>query len=178
MKEQALKTRAVKSVERLSEHSKELVPLQQGDRVFVQNQAGNHPKKWDRSGTIMECHPHHQYTVKVDATGRVTLRNRQFLRKFNPAKESVLSGIPAPFPTSVQQESKPIDDVTTIVPDSNNTTDLSNDATTTVPAPETIDVELTTPVSVQRCDAEPTLKLRQSSRIKNTIQRYDAALGK
>ena len=45
MKEQALRARAVKSIEKLSEHSKELPPLQQEDRVLVQNQIGNHPTK-------------------------------------------------------------------------------------------------------------------------------------
>ena len=52
------------------------------DKVFVQNQTGPHPTKWDRSGVIVECRDHNQYLVKLVVTGRVALRNRQFLRRY------------------------------------------------------------------------------------------------
>ena len=94
LKEKALRARAVKSVESLSEHSKDLPPLHGGNKVFVQNQNGNHPTKWDRTGEIVECRPHNQYLVKIDASGRLTLRNRQFLRKFTPSGSGVLNGVP------------------------------------------------------------------------------------
>ena len=68
--------------------------LRRGNKVFFQNHTGNHPGKWDRTEMVVECHPHHQYTVKVDATGRLTLRNRQFLRKFTPSGKNVLLGVP------------------------------------------------------------------------------------
>ena len=51
-------------------------------RVFVQNQNGPHPTKWDRSGVIVECRDYDQYLVKLDGTGQLTLRNRRFLRKY------------------------------------------------------------------------------------------------
>ena len=63
-----------------SEHTKKLAGLQQGDKVFIQNQVGPNPRKWERTGTVVECKDHDQYAVKVDGTGRVTLRNRKFLR--------------------------------------------------------------------------------------------------
>ena len=37
----------------------------------------------------MERGQHDQYTVKVDGTGRLTLRNRRFLRKFTPVTTSI-----------------------------------------------------------------------------------------
>ena len=95
LKERALRKRAARTVESLSKHSRDLPPLRHGDQVFVQNQTGNHPTKWDRTGVIMECRPHNQYTVKVDVTGRLTLRNRQFLRKYNPSQRNVLLGVPS-----------------------------------------------------------------------------------
>ena len=37
----------------------------------------------------MEDGGYDRYTVKVDGTGRITLRNRRFLRKFTPATTTV-----------------------------------------------------------------------------------------
>lgn len=48
--------------------------------MFIQNQNGNHPQKWDRIGTIVEVLNFDQYVVKVDGSGRITKRNRRFLR--------------------------------------------------------------------------------------------------
>ena len=81
-KEEALKVRYVKSMENLAEHARPLPPLEHGDRVIIQNQTGRFAKKWDKSGTIVEVKPNDQYTVKVDGSGRLTLRNRRFLRKY------------------------------------------------------------------------------------------------
>lgn len=57
--------------------------LQAGDPVAIQNQTGNHPLKWEKTGIISETLPHKQYRVLVDGSRRTTLRNRQFLRKIN-----------------------------------------------------------------------------------------------
>ena len=81
LKEEALKTRYVKSLENLKEHSKP-PPLRHGDHVLLQNQSGRFPKKWDRSGIVVEIKINDQYVVKVAGTGRLTLRNRRFLRKY------------------------------------------------------------------------------------------------
>ena len=83
-REEALRARHFKMSERLSEHTKHLLPLRIGDSVRLQNLTGPHPKKWGRTGVIIEVRQFDQYVVRVDGSGRVTLRNRQFLRKFNP----------------------------------------------------------------------------------------------
>ena len=83
-KEEALKVRYVKSMENLAKHARPLRPLEHGDRVIIQNQNGRFPKKWDKSGTVVEVRPNDQYYVKVDGSGRLTLRNRRFLRKYAP----------------------------------------------------------------------------------------------
>lgn len=80
-KELALRTRYQSCQKRLAEHSKALPSLEVGDRVSVQNQTGNKPTKWDRTGTIVEIRDFDKYIVKVDGSGRLTLRNRRFLRK-------------------------------------------------------------------------------------------------
>ena len=84
-KESALRTRFVKTSEKLNEHSRNLENLSVGDHCFVQNQTGNYPKRWDRTGAIVEVNPHDQYTVKIDGSGRLTVRNRRYLRRFQPA---------------------------------------------------------------------------------------------
>ena len=40
--------------ESLSDHSRPLRPLACGEKVFIQNQHGSSPTKWDRSGTVVE----------------------------------------------------------------------------------------------------------------------------
>ena len=61
-----------------------LPPLVIGDPVVIQNQHGMAPKRWDKTGIVREVHPNAQYTVQVHGSGRLTLRNRQFLRKIHP----------------------------------------------------------------------------------------------
>ena len=53
-KEDALRTWMTCSIESLAEHTRPLRPLAIGDKVFIQNQNGHSPTKWDRSGTVME----------------------------------------------------------------------------------------------------------------------------
>ena len=82
LKEESLKARYVKTMESLNEHSRPTPPLTVGDTVFIQNQTGQFPTRWDRSGQVVAVKDHNQYLVKVAGTGRLTLRNRQFLRKY------------------------------------------------------------------------------------------------
>ena len=82
-REEAMRARNVRNAERLTEHTVRLQPLKVGDRVFIQNQTGNHPLRWDRTGLVIEMKQFDQYAVKVDGSGRVTLRNRNFLREFD-----------------------------------------------------------------------------------------------
>jgi hypothetical protein len=83
-KENAIRARLVRTCENLEPHSRELIPLMVGDKVLIQNQvrSSGRPNKWDRQGVIMATKNFDQYLVKVDGTGRLTLRNRRFLRKF------------------------------------------------------------------------------------------------
>ena len=76
-----MRTRYQGCQKRLSEHSKSLPNLDVGDRVSIQNQHGHRPTKWDRSGIVVEIRDFDKYVVKVDGSGRLTLRNRRYLRK-------------------------------------------------------------------------------------------------
>ena len=88
-KEAALRTRFVKSAETMNRNSRHLPQLSPGERCFVQNQTGNSPKRWDRTGIVMESKPHDQYVIKIDGSGRLTTRNRRFLRHFEPASMNI-----------------------------------------------------------------------------------------
>ena len=78
--EEALRLRFAKQVDDLRSNTRQLPRLVPGNRVILQNQTGNHSKRWDRTGVVVESKPYDQYIVKVDGSGRLTLRNRQFLR--------------------------------------------------------------------------------------------------
>ena len=92
-KELALRKRFTRWHEDLKKPSRMLQPLKVGDKCFIQNQYGPHPKRWDRSGTIVEESPHHQYLVKIDGSGRVSRRNRRFLRRFEPASNDIVGHV-------------------------------------------------------------------------------------
>ena len=52
------------------------------------------PRKWDKTSTIIEVKLFDQFGIKVDDSGRVTLRNRKFLRCFTP----IIPRIPSSHP--------------------------------------------------------------------------------
>lgn len=101
LKEQALKARFIKTSERLNMHARNLKKLKEGHRCFVQNQTGPNPNRWDRTGIIVDARPRDQYTVKIDCSGRLTTRNRKFLRHFQPATMEIQSA-PTTYPQLIE----------------------------------------------------------------------------
>ena len=83
-RERALRKRGLRNTENLQHGTQVLIPLETYDTVQVQNQSGNNPSRWDITGTIVEVKDHDQYVVRVHGSGRVTLRNRKFLKKISP----------------------------------------------------------------------------------------------
>ena len=83
-REKALAKRAVSNMEKLDRNCRVLPKLAVGDSVLVQNQVGNHPSRWDITGVVVEIRDHDQYTIRVDGSGRMTVRNRKFLKKITP----------------------------------------------------------------------------------------------
>ena len=53
----------------MNAHARELVPLDVGAKVLVQNKHGNHPTKWDRTGTIVEILPNFSFQVRINGFG-------------------------------------------------------------------------------------------------------------
>ena len=57
--------------------AKNLQAVQPGNEVVCQNPKSH---KWDKSGKVIESLPFRQYRIKLDGTGRITLRNRRHIR--------------------------------------------------------------------------------------------------
>jgi len=83
-REDALRLRATKQMDSLTEKSRLAEPLRVGDLCRIQNQAGRYPRRWDKLGTVVEVANNDQYIVRVHGSNRVTLRNRRFLRSLPP----------------------------------------------------------------------------------------------
>ena len=98
-RELAMRKRIMRGTEKWTEHTRDLPALYPGTRVLIQNQygAGKISKKWDKSGLVLEDLGYNKYRVKVDGSGRVTDRNRQFLKQFTP----VTPRMPGPTPNTV-----------------------------------------------------------------------------
>ena len=123
------------------------------DTVQVQNQVGNHPSRWDITGVIVETRPFDQYVVKIHGSGRLTTRNRKFLKKIKPY-------CPAPRPAIVplkpdSEESKILEPAV-IIPESQSESENehSNDTTRNPDA-----------------TANPEPELRRSTRTRNQPDR-------
>ena len=82
-------TRMPRSRETLDMHTRRLAPLSLGDKVFLQNQRGTHPEKWDKSGIVVALGNYDQNWVKVDDSGRLSLMNMRFLWKFVPPSVTI-----------------------------------------------------------------------------------------
>ena len=63
---------------------KNMLPLEEGDIVQVQNMTGAKPNRWDKTGMVVEKMGNRQYHVKMDGSRRVLLRNRKNLKKITP----------------------------------------------------------------------------------------------
>ena len=81
-REEAMRCKYTRNCEKFNQGTKELSKLEAGDSVIVQNQNGRHPTRWDKTGIVVEVLKFDQYIVRVNGSGRLTRRNRRFLRKF------------------------------------------------------------------------------------------------
>ena len=96
-REKALSRRHLARHTDLASHSHPLKPLKLNDIVQVQNQRGNNPNKWELSGTVVQFLDYDAYLIKLDGSGRISKRNRRFLRPILPYNEQLA---PKPNQTS------------------------------------------------------------------------------
>ena len=96
--------------EKWNEHTRALKPLRVGDRVRIQNQTGLHLNKWDCIGIIIEVCRFHKYVIRINGSGRQTLRNHKVLRKYTPVYQQSkrmfiledIAHLPPIFPPNTQ----------------------------------------------------------------------------
>ena len=108
-----------------------------------------HIINYNMTGKIIDVKPHNQYLVKVNGSGRVTVRNRRFLRKFTPAAMTVnqqplqattANNVPSDSTSSdhsshrehTQLHTDPYDDITNKTDSANVDTSVTE---TTTPSP-------------------------------------------
>ena len=70
-----------------------------GDSVALQNKQ----KRWDRFGQVVQVLHDRQYLIKMDGSGRVTKRNRKFLRKIHPSLRKGHVFIPSPAEANTKE---------------------------------------------------------------------------
>ena len=156
-----MRTRFGRQVESLSAKTRDLQPLSVGDTCRVQNQTGHHPTKWDRTGVVLQVLDNNQYLIKMHGSGRITLRNRKFLRKIQPLTTTntyVPPQLPTIKPTAEQVASPP----TICTPaessdDNNNVYPTITPGTASVPPDASADSPRGPPAD--NTDNEPNLSL-------------------
>ena len=108
-REDALRIRHMRAHERLSEHTRVIPPLIIDNCVRLQNLVGPHPTKWGRTGIVVEVRQYDQYVIRVDGSGRVTLRNRKHLRQYTPhIARAPLINLPSVIPLATTMPPSPM----------------------------------------------------------------------
>ena len=74
-----------------TEARRSLPPIAAGQRVLIFNE----PRKtWDRTGVVVEVMQHRQYLVRLDGSGRMSLRTRRHLRPSSVRPEAAGDSVP------------------------------------------------------------------------------------
>ena len=178
-KEDALRLSAGRNDALLAQHTRSLSVSLWGDRVFIQNQRGHYPRKWDKIGTTVEVLPRDQYVIKVAGSGRITKRNRRFLRvasggmgnNASPSSVRLAPATPLETPSLSSLPSDP-DHTPRFVPQL-PPLPLSSDQPSFLPLPSTTPNELTE--RVNETGFSPVL--RRSSRNRRSARELDPASG-
>ena len=72
-----------KSGQKWSQATSQKSILSEGQLVYVQKQVGTDKGKWKNTGVIVENLGHNSYQVKLDGSGLITKRRRQFLKPYS-----------------------------------------------------------------------------------------------
>ena len=196
-RELAMRKRVLRGAEKWSEHTKDLPSLAVGSKVLVQNQygAGKISKKWDKSGMVIEDLGFNKYRVRIDGSGRITDRNRQFLRKFNPFTPTLPGPSQNHSPVAPmlprESENQPFVPPTPVIqppehvtlPAPSSPTPASPPMPSSPPSPTFVtppsspvapDIPNTTP-DPPSAPVEPPIQPRRSTRVRIPTKRYNPA---
>jgi hypothetical protein len=94
--------------QRWSYRTKDLDELEVGTAVAIQNQRGQNPTKWEKTGIIIENKPNSKVMIRVNGSRLVTLRNRRFVRPMETTLRTTTRQAPArrkmTTPPTIRQE--------------------------------------------------------------------------
>ena len=181
-KEDALRHRHLQNTVNLSEHSKMLPNLEVGADVYVQNQdtSSKQYKKWDRMGTVVEVGDHDQYLVRMEGTGRPSVRNRRFLRKVKVKPKLPTPIVPRPFvseePSRITVE-RTTSQPTNPEPTSESEIDKESAIAPQCPTQELHDSSAGSGVPSPIPTNDSPEPLRRSSRVRKAVTFYEPSTG-
>ena len=176
-REEALRNRHMKVCERLTERTKTLQTLHVGDTFRIQNQVGLSPNKWDRTGVVAEVLPYDQYGIRVDGSGRVTVRNRKFLRKYTAAARPTNTSVPVEkLRFHNQPEQRQQEDQTHTGPEDSQNEPTTEPAMTSPPRTEPTPEITTTHKSQEPSPDAPTVRRSQRTRTRHIPWQYPSQL--
>ena len=75
--------------------------------MVIQNQTGNYPRRWDKTGVVIKAMGFDQYQVMTHGSRKITLRNRKFLRKIDHPSKRFTYSLPDVIPSSPAQQEQP-----------------------------------------------------------------------
>ena len=123
-RERALARRLDRDGARLEQYTKKQKQIPIGGAVAVQNQTGRFPKKWDKTGVVLENMDHDKVLVRMDGSRRLTTRNRRFVRQILSPPDLPNLDVPS---AHVQRHSpSPVVDGVDKVPTAQSTTETSD----------------------------------------------------
>ena len=114
-RESAFMKRHYSSCEKLNRGARKLNKLTAGQDVYVQDQTGNTPSRWSKSGSVVEVLPYDSYLVKIHGSNKLTQRNRRFLRAFTPFKPAGIPEKVTPLPVPLPQQDSYINAVSIVM---------------------------------------------------------------
>ena len=97
-REELLSARNTKLTDSYNSKTYPLPSLSIGTTVRVQNQGLKNHNQWLKTGKIVDVLPNRQYQVRIDGSGRITKRNRRFLKPYVHQKSETNFPIPSSLP--------------------------------------------------------------------------------
>lgn len=76
LRQRTMAKRHMLNKEQYNMHSLPLQQLQVGESVQVKSQKRPYPQRWTKMGRVVETMGNRQYRIRLDGSGRITLRNR------------------------------------------------------------------------------------------------------
>ena len=134
LREGAMARRHMRNEQFYNRHCRPLRELQIGDFVQIQNQEGSCPRRWMKTGRVVETCGNRQYRVRMDGSNRVTARNRRFLRKIYPV-------VDGPYHRSPQTAHTPVCTETPLKKTYEEAMEVDEQVDTTTSEEETMDTE-------------------------------------